>query len=129
MLGLCCAGVLAGAAVPTVGWLVPLWLVGGVLNGGLNVFLAMVMARRVPADARGRAFAVQGAAIQGAGLLGDRPGGLLLEAFAPRALIAACGLAGLVVVALVAVPVTRAVRGERTRRLERAAWATSAASA
>ncbi|MGN9913114.1 MFS transporter [Phytohabitans sp. LJ34] len=127
MLGLCCLAVLAGAAVPAVGWLVPLWLAGGVLNGGLNVFLAMVMARRVPAEARGRAFAVQGAAIQGAGMFGYLAGGLLLESFAPRPLVAACGLAGLVVVALVAIPVTRAVRGER--KAPRAAWATSAASA
>jgi MFS family permease len=127
MLGLCCAAVLAGAAVPGVGWLVPLWLAGGVLNGGLNVFLAMVMARRVPAEARGRAFAVQGAAIQGAGMFGYLAGGLLLEGFAPRPLIALCGLAGLVVVAVVAVPVARAVRGER--KALRAAWATSAASA
>ena len=77
--------------------------------------------------ARGRAFAVQGAAIQGAGMFGYLAGGLLLEQFAPRPLIAACGLAGLVVVAVVAVPVTRAVRGER--KAPRAAWATSAASA
>ncbi|GAA4438487.1 MFS transporter [Phytohabitans houttuyneae] len=132
MLGLCCAAVLAGAAVPAIGWLVPLWLAGGVLNGGLNVFLAMVMARRVPAEARGRAFAAQGAAIQGAGMIGYLAGGLLLESFAPRPLIAGCGLAGLLVVALVAVPVTRAVTRERKGRRERgarAAWATSAASA
>lgn len=132
MLGLCCAAVLAGAAVPAVGWLVPLWLAGGVLNGGLNVFSTMVMARRVPAEARGRAFAVQGAAIQGAGMFGYLAGGLLLESFAPRPLIAVCGLAGLVVVALVTVPVTRAVSRERKGRREpakRAAWATSVASA
>jgi MFS family permease len=135
MLGLCCAVTLAGAAVPAVSWLVPLWLVGGVLNGGLNVYLAMVMARRVPAEMRGRAFAVQGAAIQGAAMFGYLAGGLLLEVMAPRPLVAACGLAGLVVVGLVALPIARAVRreraGERERamRRERAAWATSAASA
>jgi MFS family permease len=130
MLGLCCLAVLAGAAVPAVGWLVPLWLAGGVLNGGLNVFLAMVMARRVPADARGRAFAVQGAAIQGASMFGFLAGGLLLEAFAPRPLVAVCGLVGLVVVAVIAVPVTRAVRRERRRQPAMcAAWATSPASA
>jgi MFS family permease len=133
MLGLCCVAVLAGAAVPAVGWLVPLWLAGGVLNGGLNVFLAMIMARRVPAEARGRAFAVQGAAIQGAAMFGYLAGGLLLEAVAPRPLVAACGLAGLVVVALVAMPVARAVRVERAaakiNHPDRAAWATSAASA
>ena len=131
MLGFCCLAVLAGAAVPAVGWLVPLWLAGGVLNGGLNVFLSMVMVRRVPAEARGRAFAVQGAAIQGAGMFGYLAGGLLLEGIAPRPLIALCGLAGLVVVALVAVPVMRAVRRERRERAGqtiRAAWATSGAS-
>jgi len=127
MLGLCCAAVLAGAAVPAVGWLVPLWLAGGVLNGGLGVFLAMIMARRVPAEARGRAFAVQGAAIQGAAMFGYLGGGLLLEVFAPRPLVAVCGLAGLVVIAVVAIPVARAVRGER--KATRAAWTTSAASA
>ena len=79
---------------------------------------------------RGRAFAVQGAAIQGAGMFGFLAGGLLLEGFAPRPFVAVCGLAGLVVVAAIAVPVTRAVRRERRRQPAMcAAWATSTASA
>lgn len=115
MLGLCCVAVLASAAVPSWGWLLPLWLVGGVFNGGLNVFSTMIMANRVPAADRGRAFAAQGAAIQGAGIFGFLAGGLLLERFEPRPLVAACGLAGLLVVLLVA-PKVRSATSAVTAR-------------
>ncbi|MEO3748513.1 MFS transporter [Plantactinospora sp. B5E13] len=116
MLGLACLAVLFGATVPTAGWLIPLWLLGGVANGGLNVFSNLLMVDRVPATVRGRAFATQSAAIQGAGMLGYLVGGLLLTRFAPRPLVAVTALAGLAVVAAVVPVVLRAVRTESIRR-------------
>ncbi|PWR15717.1 MFS transporter [Micromonospora sicca] len=113
LLGGCCLAVLASAAVPSAALLVPIWLLGGVANGGDNVFNNLLLARRVPEASRGRAFAVFGAAVQGAGMAGFLVGGLLLELAEPRPLVAGCGVAGLLVVAAVAVPVRRAVRAER----------------
>jgi MFS family permease len=101
-----CAVVLAGAGVWHALLLVPLWFLGGISNGGINVFTNVVMAERVPAAARGRAFAAMGAAIQGAGMLGYLIGGPLVDHFAPRPLVAAAGIAGLVAVA-VCLPVVR----------------------
>ncbi|WFE33260.1 MFS transporter [Micromonospora sp. WMMD975] len=113
LLGGCCLAVLASAAVPSAWLLVPIWLLGGVGNGGNNVFDQLLLARRVPEVARGRAFAAFGAAVQGAGMGGYLVGGLLLEVAAPRSLVAACGVVGLLVVVALAWPVRRAVRAER----------------
>ncbi|RZU72775.1 putative MFS family arabinose efflux permease [Micromonospora kangleipakensis] len=116
LLGGCCLAVLASAAVPAALLLVPIWLAGGVANGGDNVFNNLLLARRVPAADRGRAFAVFGAAVQGAGMGGFLIGGLLLEVAEPRPLVAGAGVAGLLAVGAVALPVRRAVRAERMGR-------------
>ncbi|MEU9824877.1 MFS transporter [Micromonospora chersina] len=116
LLGGCCLAVLASAAVPAAWLLVPIWLAGGVGNGGDNVFNNLLLARRVPEAARGRAFAIFGAAVQGAGMGGYLIGGLLLEVAAPRPLVAGCGVAGVLVVVAAAWPVRRAVRAERAAR-------------
>ncbi|MFI5835146.1 MFS transporter [Micromonospora sp. NPDC051300] len=113
LLGGCCLAVLASAAVPSAWILVPIWLLGGVANGGNNVFGNLLLARRVPDAARGRAFAVFGAAVQGGGMAGYLVGGLLMEVAEPRPLVAGCGVAGLLVVVALAWPVRRAVRAER----------------
>ncbi|WP_349879442.1 MFS transporter [Micromonospora sp. HUAS YX12] len=113
LLGGCCLAVLVSAAVPSAWLLVPIWLLGGVANGGNNVFDQLLLARRVPEAARGRAFAVFGAAAQGAAMGGYLVGGLLLEVAGPRALVAGCGVAGLLVVVALLGPVRRAVRAER----------------
>ena len=110
LAGATCAVVLAGAAVWHALVLVPLWLLGGVCNGGINVFTSVVMAERVPAAARGRAFAAMGAAIQGAGMVGYVVGGPLVDHFAPRPLVAAAGIAGLAAVAVCLPVVHRAGR-------------------
>ncbi|GAB3068065.1 MFS transporter [Micromonospora schwarzwaldensis] len=114
LLGGCCLAVLGSAAVPSAWLLVPIWLLGGVANGGNNVFDQLLLARRVPEAARGRAFAVFGAAVQGGGMAGYLVGGLLLTVADPRPLVAGCGVAGLLVVAALAGPVRRTVRAERT---------------
>ncbi|MCM0675961.1 MFS transporter [Micromonospora phytophila] len=113
LLGGCCLMVLVSAAVPSALLLVPIWLVGGVANGGDNVFNNLLLARRVPEAARGRAYAVFGAAVQGAAMVGYLVGGLLLAVAEPRPLVATCGVAGVLVVAGFAVPLRRAVRAER----------------
>jgi MFS family permease len=110
LAGATCAVVVAGAGVGHALLLVPLWFAGGICNGGINVFTNVVMAERVPAAARGRAFAAMGAAIQGAGMVGYLVGGPLVDHFAPRPLVAAAGLAGLVAVAVCLPVVWRAGR-------------------
>jgi MFS family permease len=112
-LAACCAAVLSGAAAWTALLLIPLWLVGGTFNGGLNVLTAVIMAQRVPAEARGRAFAVNGSAVQGANMAGLLLGGLLVDRFDPRTLVAAAGIAGLLAVVACIPPVRRTVRLER----------------
>ncbi|AEV81331.1 MFS transporter [Actinoplanes sp. SE50] len=90
-----CLPILAAAAVGSWAWLVPLWIVGGVCNGALNVCMTVIIADRVPAAAHGRAFAGVAAVVQGAGLLGFLVAGPLVEAFDPRLLVGAAGGAGL----------------------------------
>jgi MFS family permease len=115
LLAGCCLMILLSAAVPSVLLLVPVWLLGGVGNGGANVFDNVLLARRVPEAARGRAYAALSGSAQGAAMVGFLLGGLLLEVATPRFLIAGCGVAGLLVIALVVPPVIRAVRAERAR--------------
>ncbi|MER7439909.1 MFS transporter [Micromonospora avicenniae] len=116
LLGGCCLMVLVSAAVPSALLLVPIWVVGGLCNGGDNVFGNVLMARRVPEPVRGRAFAVYVGAVQGASMVGYLAGGLLLELLSPRPLVAGAGLAGLAAVAVLAVPLRRAARAERDVR-------------
>jgi MFS family permease len=106
----CCIPVMLGASVWHPLLLVPLWLLGGISNGGLNVSMNVVMAARVPAFARGRAFATLGSAVQGAGMIGFLVGGPLVDRVEPRTLFVVFGAAGLLAV-LAGVPsVRRAVR-------------------
>jgi MFS family permease len=90
-----CLPVLMAAAVGRAGWMLPLWLVGGLFNGSINVLMAVVTAARAPAAARGRAFGVLAGAVQGASLLGFLAAGPLVDRFDPRFLVAAAGAAGL----------------------------------
>jgi MFS family permease len=105
-----CALVLAAAGVWHALLLVPLWLVAGACNGGINVLMNVVLADRVPAAARGRAFAAMASAVQGAGMVGYLIGGPLVEHFTPRPLVAAAGIAGLLAVAACQPVVRRAGR-------------------
>lgn len=78
-----CVPVLAAATVGSAWWIVPLWVAGGVCNGALNVGLAVIVAGRAPSEARGRAFALLGAAVQGAGMLGLLAAGPLVDRSSP----------------------------------------------
>ncbi|MEV7329634.1 MFS transporter [Micromonospora sp. NPDC093244] len=116
-LAVCSLMVLFAAFVPVAGLLVPLWLVGGVANGGDNVFANLLTARRVPEVMRARAYASYGAAVQGGSMAGFLAGGALLAVVPSRPLIAGAGVAGLLVVLAFVPVVTRAVRRERMRAL------------
>jgi MFS family permease len=89
-----CVAIVAGSAVGAAAWLIPLWIAGGLCNGGLNVCTAVIIASRVPAAAHGRAFSATTAAVQGAGLFGMAVAGPLIDRFEPRVLVAAAGVAG-----------------------------------
>jgi MFS family permease len=107
-----CAAVALAATVPAVAWMVPLWAVGGVFNGSVNVASGVLVARRAPAEARGRAFAVFGGVANGANAAGYLLAGLALAALSPRAVIALAGAVGLAVALAFAVPLVRGVRTE-----------------
>ncbi|MEV0152921.1 MFS transporter [Micromonospora sp. NPDC050686] len=109
-LGGCALMVVFAAFVPTAAFLIPLWLVGGAANGVDNVFANLLTARRVPEAARGRAYAVNGAAVQGGSMAGYLIGGALLTVLPPRPVIAGLGVAGLLVVATFVPFAARAVR-------------------
>jgi MFS family permease len=98
------------AGVPAVGWLVPANLVGGLGNGGLSVAAGVLLGRRAPAADRGHAFAVYSAVVNGASVAGFLLGGLLLNTVSVRACIAAAGLSGLAVTAVLALPLLRGAR-------------------
>ncbi|MFI5934823.1 MFS transporter [Actinoplanes sp. NPDC051494] len=117
----CCVAVLAASGVPNALVMVPLWFAGGVCNGGLNVFSGVVVAERVPVAARGRAFAAMGSIVQVGGMAGFLAGGPLLELFAPRPLVAAAGIAGLIAVAASITPVFRADSSQREKGPSQAA--------
>ena len=117
-LAVTCLGVALMATVPAVGWLVPVSVLGGLGNGGVNVAAAVLLGRRVPAAMRGRAFAVFGAVANGANVAGLLLGGLLLAVVPVRVAIAAAGLGGLAATAAFALPVLRAVAREQAAARE-----------
>jgi MFS family permease len=101
------------STVPNVWWLVGIWAIGGITNGGFNVTLAVLLGRRVPAAVRGRAYAVFGAVANGAGGIGLLVGGALIGIAPTRLLIAASGLAGVLAVVVFAPPVLAEMRRGR----------------
>jgi MFS family permease len=112
-LGGACAAVLLASTVPAIGWMVPLWALGGAGNGGVNVAAAVLLARRVPAPVRGRASAVFGAVANGANGTGYLIGGVLLSVVSPRMLLGLAGGVGLAVALAFAVPLVRAAAHDR----------------
>ena len=99
--------------MPHVGWVVPLWLLGGVLNGMENVAIGVILGSRVPPEVRGHASAIFNSIASGANAFGYLAGGVLLAIASPRLLVIACGLAGVAAAAIFGVPLTRAMRRER----------------
>jgi MFS family permease len=91
-----CVPLVVAAAAPEPFWIVPLWVAGGVCNGGINVFIMVIVAGRTPSAARGRAFASLTASVQGAGMIGLLAAGPLVDRVDPRLLVAVVGTFGLV---------------------------------
>jgi len=102
------AVVLASSGVPAAIWLIPIYLVGGGLNAGLNVIAGVVAGRRVPAPVRGRVFGVFASVANGANMIGFLAGGLLMASVAPRTIMIGTGVAGIVVASLFLPAVLRA---------------------
>jgi MFS family permease len=92
--------VLGSAAVPAAGWLIPIYILGGGLNAGVNVLIGVVAGRRIPAPVRGRVFGILAAVGNGANMVGFLAGGLLLASFAPRLVMIGTGIAGILVAGL-----------------------------
>jgi MFS family permease len=128
MLGVCCVTVATSASVAAAGWLFPLWILGGIFNGGMNTFSAVVMGTRVPEAMRGRAFATLNASVQGAAMFGYLAGGALIGHVPIRPLVASLGVAGMLVVAVLTPSVAATARRER-RATPEARPATVAATA
>lgn len=97
LLGAAGIDIVVAGLVPTATWLVPVWLIGGVINGGINVNAGVILSRRVPPEVRGHASGVFNSVASGANAVGYVLGGVLLAVWSPRALILACGLAGVAV--------------------------------
>lgn len=112
-LGGACAAIGLAATVGGVGWLVPLWLVGGACNGAVNVAWTVLVARRAAAEVRGRAYAVFGAVANGANAGGYLLGGVLLGVLPARMVIGLSGAVGLAVAVGFAAPLLRAAAQDR----------------
>jgi len=105
--------ILVAGFVPHVAWLVPLWLVGGVLNGSENVAIGVILGSRVSPEVRGHAGAMFNSIASAANAAGFLLGGALLALAAPRVLLVGCGVAGLAAAAAFGLPLVRAMRRER----------------
>jgi MFS family permease len=103
----------ATGLMPRVGWVVPLWLLGGALNGMENVAIGVILGTRVPPEVRGHAGAIFNSIAGGANAFGYLAGGALLAIASPRLLVIACGLAGVAAAAIFGPPLARAMRRER----------------
>ena len=62
--------ILLSTLVPAAVYLIPLLLLGGAGNAGLNTAAAVQLGRRVPEHARGRAYALYSGVLNGASALG-----------------------------------------------------------
>lgn len=108
-LAIACLSVALIATAGSVRWLVPISLVGGLANGGVNTTANVLIGRRVPVAVRGRAFAVLYAVTNAATTLGYLAAGLLLALLPVRLVIACAGLAGLAVTVAFTRPVLRSI--------------------
>jgi MFS family permease len=106
---------LLASTVPTVAWLIPIYLVSGVFNGAMSTVANLLIARRVPPRDRGRAYGTWVSAANGAVAVGYLISGPLLQVLTPRQCVAAAGVTGLLAIAALGVPILRAARTDRRR--------------
>jgi MFS family permease len=95
------------ASVPAVGWLVPLYVVGGVANGFQNLTTGVLLGRRVPAAFRGRVGALVSGVVNAGVVVGYLLGGGLLAVLSVRGVYLVAGGLALLAVAALGVPVAR----------------------
>jgi len=96
---LCLAiGVLGTGLAPTVWWIIPCYLLGGIGNGAMATELHIVLNLRVPDSHRGRGFAALGAISNSAPAVGYIIAGLILLVLAPRYAFIGAGIAALLCV-------------------------------
>jgi MFS family permease len=109
LLGSTCLILVLAGSVPAVGWLLPLWLIGGLGNGGQNVLANVLVIRRAPAARRGRASASFGGVMNAATAIGYGAGGLLMALTgSPRAVMIGTGVVGAAICAILGAPLLRA---------------------
>ena len=123
-----CTVLMVAGTVPAAGWLLPLWVLGGLANGGENVLAGVLIGRRAPAARRGHAFAIFGGVMNAATAVGFAIGGLLMAGTDdPRAIMIGTGAVGAAICLFIGWPLIRAARrtGERA---EARAGVTRAAS-
>ncbi len=101
-----------GMPLPFVGMLVPLYLIGGVLNAVQNSTMQVSVARRVPERFRGRAGAKVNGVINGATLIGFVLGGVLSSFLPTRTAFIVIGLATIAIVVCCIPMVRRGTREE-----------------
>ncbi len=104
LLAFGCMGLalLLSALVPSVWWLLPVNILGGIGNGMMATNLHVILNLEVPENYRGRAFAALGAVSNAAPMTGYLLGGFLLAAAGPRLSCFIIGLAACFCTALVA---------------------------
>jgi MFS family permease len=112
-LGATCAMVLITSTVTVVWPMIGLHLIGGTINGAINVQIFTLFGRRVPAHARGRISARLQGAVQGAAIVGYATAGFALQAWTPRAVLASSGAAGVLAVIAVFPWIRSVVKAER----------------
>jgi MFS family permease len=100
----------AVALVPTVGWLVPLQVAGGLGNGLLNVAAGSLLLTRSPEAIRGRVSAAVNGAANAAALGALALGGALAAELTPRTIFLIAAAGGALCIAITAIPLSRAVR-------------------
>jgi MFS family permease len=106
------AGLVLFGLVPGVVLALPAALLAGTGNGAVNVATGALVMGRAPDVLRGRVGAALGGSTNAAMLAALALGGALAAVLDPRAVFLLCGGSALLVVALAAPPVLRAVRRE-----------------
>jgi len=92
-------GELAVGFLPTVTLAFPIMFVTGLGNGVANVAATTLLARRIPADVRGRAFAATTATFTSAAIASLGVGAVVVSFFSARSIFQAAGGASVVVAA------------------------------
>ncbi len=86
--------------LPSVGWVFPFMIIGGIGNGIANVAAMSLFALRIPPEIQGRGFAAVGAVFTGMSLCSMAFGGVFISALPARTIFKIAGIASLAAVGL-----------------------------